>query len=136
MKIREMTQKDVEYMAAHSISKPNFDKEPTNLSVSVTLEEEGIPLVTGGIQMITATTGWCWLNLSSEAGKHIVITYRLIRTWIDEMVEKMGIIRLQCYVAHDYEEGHNMVRHLGFEYEYTMEKFIEEEPADMYIKVK
>jgi hypothetical protein len=132
MNLRDMTDADIEFMKSHSISRGIFNKQPQEIAVSVCIEENGIPLAVGGIQMINCTTAWAWCDLSDESGKHIVIVYRIIRTWLEEMVEKMGIKRLQCYVERDFVEGHNMVRHLGFDFESTAENFVGDKPADIY----
>jgi hypothetical protein len=132
MILRELKQSDIDYLKNHSISRTIFNKIPEETDIRVAIEENGITLAIGGIQMINSTTAWCWVDLSDEAGKHVIIVYRLIKTWLGEMVEKMGIKRLQCYVEQDFAEGHNMVKHLGFEFEHTMLNFVGNKPADLY----
>lgn len=135
MELRELQQSDIDFLKDHSISKSSGAKIPQQVDIRVAIEENGVCLAIGGIQGINTVTAWCWLDMSDEAGKHVVIVYRIIKTWLDEMVEKMGIKRLQCYVECDFEEGHRMVKHLGFEYEHTMPCFIGDKPADLYRRI-
>lgn len=134
MKLRPMTESDVEFMANHSVSRGIFSKMPEEIDVSVTLEHDDKVLCVGGISMINCTTAWCWLDLSEESGKYIVIVYRLVKEWLDDVVEQKGIKRLQAYVEIGFEEAERTMHHLGFEWEFRMKNFVGDKPADLYVR--
>jgi hypothetical protein len=135
MLLREIRQSDIDFLKNHSINRSSGMKIQQQIDVRIAIEENGICLAIGGLQTVNDTTAWCWLDMSDEAGKYIIIVYRIIKTWLDEMVVKMGIKRLQAYVEVDYEEGHRMVKHLGFNFEKTMPCFIGDKSADLYSRI-
>ncbi len=135
MDFRETTEKDLEYMADHSVSRGIQKRQPEQLEYMFTLEHEGEVLGTGGFRLINSTTSWCWLDMSDKSGKHIRTCYRVIKEWIDIFVKEHGLKRLQAYIEPDFEESIRMVAHLGFRYEFTMKNFIEDKDALMFIKL-
>ena len=135
MNFRETTEKDLEYMADHSVSRGIQKRQPEQLEYMFTLEHESEILGTGGFRLINSTTSWCWLDMSDKSKKHIRTCYRVIKEWIDIFVKTHGLKRLQAYIEPDFEESIRMVIHLGFEYEFTMRNFIEDKDALMYIRI-
>ncbi len=134
MEFRESTTEDVEYADNHSISHETKDV-PEQIDYLYTLEHEGVPLCVGGFRMINHTTAWCHVDLTDKAGSHIIEVYRVIKEWIESFCKEHGIIRLQAYVREDFPEGMRMVKHLGFDYEFTMEKFMGDKDALMYKRI-
>ena len=135
MNFRIAIQDDYDYMADHSISRGIQKHSPGQLDYVYTLEHEDEVLCIGGFQMINLTTAWCWIDISSEAGDHIVMMYRVIRDWIENFCEEHKIRRLQSYVECDFTEAITLVQHLGFTKESIMEKFMGDRDAFMYKKV-
>lgn len=134
MILREMMQSDMDFVAKYSISRGVFSKQPEIISFSYALEHEGNILATGGIQLLNPTTGQCWIDLSSFAGKHIIIVYRTIKEWMEVLCKEKKIKRLQAYIETDFEEALRTIKHLGFEYENTAEKFFGDKDGWIYVK--
>ena len=123
MELRETTSEDLIYAANNSVSR--VDKEPPEQTdFMYTIEHEGDVLAVGGFRLINHTTAWCHVNLTNKASSHTIHTYRIIRDWINEFVEEHGIKRLQAYVEADFQEGIDLVKHLGFERESIMPNFV------------
>jgi RimJ/RimL family protein N-acetyltransferase len=136
MKLRTMTNEDFEYASNHSVSRSVANKEPPIIDWAVTIEEDGKVMAVGGIRMINLTTAWVWIDLTCNSGSYMIGVYRLIRDWLDGIMEEHGLFRLQAYVESDFEEAIRMVDHLGFEYESTMEKFVDDKPAYLYARFR
>ena len=135
MRFRKAIKGDFEYMASHSINQAVDRKEMLCVDFLFTLEHEEKPLALGGFRMISTNTAWCWIDLSDEAGKHIIIVYRAIKEWIDSFVKEHEIGRLQAFVRTDSEEAERFVKHLGFEKESTMKGFYKDGNAYMYVRI-
>lgn len=135
MLFREMTQQDVEFMKDHSISRGILKSQPEQTEFNYALEHEGKLLIIGGIRLINLTTAWCWVDLSTESGKHLIVIYRAIKEWILELVKEKGLKRLQCYIEPDFPEAVRMIQHLGFEKESIMEGFLPNGDALLYRRI-
>lgn len=135
MKIRETTREDLDFMADNSISRGIVKNQPDRIEFCYSLEHEGKLLGMGGIRMINLTTAWCWIDMSHNAGGHIIAIYRVIKEWMYELVEDKGIKRLQAYVVTDFPEAVRMVQHLGFEKESILKNFMGDKDAYLYVRL-
>lgn len=135
MKLRESTQSDYEYMADHSVSRGILKSQPQQTEFNYTLEHEGKLMGIGGIRLINLTTAWCWIDMTADAGTHIIVVYRTIKEWMENLVEEKGIKRLQAYIELDFVEAIRMIKHLGFHKESNLEKFIGDRDALLYKRI-
>lgn len=135
MRIREMTQSDVEYMKGHSISRGILKNQPEQIELNYALEHEGKLLCIGGIRLINLATAWCWVDLAFESGKHTRMVYRAIKEWMLNLVEERGLKRLQAYIEPDFPEAIRMIQHLGFEKESILEGFLPNGNALLYKRI-
>ncbi len=136
MKLRETIQSDVDYLAEHTRSHGSFNKKPDILEFTYTLEHEGNILCIGGLNIITPTTGWAWVDISDKADGHMKDVYRYIRDWLKIFTEDKGLIRLQAHVEKGFPEAIRMIEHLGFEFESTLKKFYNETDYLLYARIK
>lgn len=134
MNFREMTDEDIEAVKNRSISRGILNKQPDRIDYNFTLEHEDKILVVGGIRLINATTAWGWIDLTADAGKHIIEVYRVIKEWMAKLAKIHKLIRLQAYVQSDFPEAIRTVEHLGFHYENFMPNFVGDKTALMYVK--
>lgn len=134
MVFRELIQSDIDFMKDKSISRGIFSKMPEQIDWNYTLEHEGKILGVGGLSLINATTGWVWLDLSIFAKDHITNVYRTIREWMTILCKDKGIKRLMAYCEIDFEKAVRTLVHLGFHCESTMPNFVDDKPADLYVK--
>ncbi len=116
MNFRETTQEDLDFMVNNSVSRGIQKHCPERIDYCYTLEHEGKVLGIGGFRFINTTTAWCWTDWTHLTGNHIVVSYRIIKEWIDIFAKEHGIKRLQCYIETDFTEAIRMVTHLGFEW--------------------
>lgn len=135
MQFRETTQKDMEFVADHSVSRGIAKHQPERIDYCYTLEHEGKVLGIGGFRLINLATAWCWCDLTDCAGGHIIVGYRVLKEWMDIFVKEHGIKRLQTYVEHDFSEAIRMVEHLGFKKESVMRKFVGDKDAYLYVRI-
>lgn len=132
MNFRETTQEDIDYVRTRSVSRGILNKQPDVCDFCYTLEHQGTVLGIGGIRLITPTTAWAWVDMTADAGSHIIVVYRVIKEWMGKLVEEKGIKRLQAYIEPDFPEAIRMVQHLGFEKESILKGFLPNGPALMY----
>ena len=135
MEFRTATKDDLVYMADHSISRGVLKQIPEKVDYICTLEHDDKILCVGGFSLINTTTTWCWIDISDDAGGHILTMYRVIREWIEKFCEDHKIVRLQAHVECDFTEGITLVQHLGFKKESIMEKFMGDKDAFMYKRI-
>lgn len=135
MIFRETTEKDLIFVANHSVSRGILKRQPEKIDYCYTLEHEGKPLGVGGFRLINETTMWAWVDITDCAGSHIIPAYRVLKEWIDIFVKEHGIKRLQAYIEMDFPEAIRMVQHLGFEKESIMKRFVGDKDASMYVKL-
>lgn len=134
MKFREMTDSDVAFVANNSISRGIFHKQPETTDYSYCLEHEGKILGIGGVRLITPTVAWLWIDATYYMREYVLTSYKVIREWIEILAKDKGIKRGQAYVDCSFPEAIRLVEHLGLHRESTMEKFIGDEPAYLYVK--
>jgi len=132
MKIRESTQEDMKFMKGRSVSRGILDKQPECIDYCYTLEHEGKVMCIGGFRLVNLVTMWCWLDLSTEAGGHIIAVYRVVKEYLEAFAKNQNIQRAQAYVEPDFPEAIRMVQHLGFKKESIMEGFTPKGDAFMY----
>ena len=132
MIFREMTQQDVRFMKDNSVSRGILKRQPEQMEFTYALEHEGNLLGIGGIRLINLTTAWCWVDMTSIAGEHIIIVYRVIKEWMEKLVEEKELKRLQAYIELDFPEAIRMAQHLGFEKESILEGFLPSGDAFLY----
>jgi len=135
MLFRETTQQDLGYMKDNSVSRGILNKQPERTDFCYSLEHEGILLGIGGIRLINLTTAWCWVDMTADAKKHTIIVYRVIKEWMDKLVEEKGLKRLQAYIALDFPEAIRMIQHLGFHKEGILKNFIGNKDASLYVNL-
>jgi hypothetical protein len=85
------------------------------------LEHEGRVLAIGGVKLFNEWSALAWLDLSSYAMQHKIQVYRVIKEWLDELMEKLALIRVVAFVDPSFEAGINTVTHLGFTIECALE---------------
>jgi len=135
MKFREMTESDIEFMAVHSASKGIFDKMPSQIAYAYAVEQDGVVLGVGGIQLINSVTAWVWVDISEYGRTMMKSGYRIIKEWLDELIKIHKLKRLQAYVRLDFPEAIRMIEHLGFKIECVMKKFTDDgKDAFLYVK--
>ncbi len=134
MIFRETTQEDLAFVADHSVSRGIAKHQPECIDYMYTLEHEGKPLGIGGFRLINLTTAWCWVDQCDLAGEHITTFYRTMKEWLDIFAKEHKIKRAQAYIETDFEQAIRLVQHLGFEYESTMQNFVGNQPAYLYVK--
>jgi RimJ/RimL family protein N-acetyltransferase len=134
MEFRETTQKDLDFLADHSVSRGITKHQPECVDYCYTLEHEGKVLGIGGFRLINLTTAWCWLDMSDLAGGHIITSYRVSKKWMEIFAKEHGIKRLQAYIEASFPEAIRTVEHLGFHKESTMSNFVGNQPAYLYVR--
>ena len=136
MDFREMATEDAAFVAQHSISRGVFAKQPGRLEWSYTLEDDGKVLAVGGLILLTPSTAWAWVDLTDYAMPRIKTCYRVISDWMTMLAKANNIRRLQAYIDPEFPQAVRLAEHLNFHREATMEKFIGDRPADMYVKFR
>lgn len=135
MKLRDITQEDIEYLKEHSASRGILKNQPPLIEFCYALEHEGRLMGIGGIRLINTTTAWCWIDATPEAKNHIIRVYRIIRDWMQILVEQHKLKRLQAYIEPDFPEAIRMAQHLGFKKESIMKNFLPDGDALMYVRL-
>lgn len=135
MKFRETTQSDFEYMKDHSISRGILKSQPNEIEFTYALEHEGKLLGIGGIRLINCTTAWAWIDMTTDVGNHIIVVYRVIKEWMEKLVEEKGLRRLQAYIEPDFPEAIRMAQHLGFHKESILERFLSDRDAYLFVRI-
>ena len=82
MIFRYANQKDIDYMAEHSINQTVDRKQPDGVDYVYALEHDGVLYGVGGFRIIVPSCAWCWIDLSEDAKKNMVASYRVIREWM------------------------------------------------------
>lgn len=135
MEFRETTQEDLDFVANNSVSRGIQKHQPEQIDYCYTLEHEGKVLGIGGFRLINKTTAWAWTDWTHFSGSHIIVAYRVVKEWMDMFAKEHNLKRLQAYIECDFAEAIRMVKHLGFEYESTMENFMDDKDAYMYKRI-
>ncbi len=134
MQFRKATQEDYIYFREHSRNADFYKEMPSAQDYDYVLELNHKPIVIGGLSLITRTTAWGWFDFSDDIGNNIIIAYRTIKEWLQISTKELGIKRVMAWVEVGFEEGERTVMHLGFHKESRMHNFINDKPADMWVK--
>lgn len=134
MEFGELTQADIDAVKDNSISRGILHKQPETIDYNYALRHEGKVLAIGGIRLINETTAWGWLDVSKDAESHIITVYRVIKEWMEILVEQKSIKRLQAYVECDFPKAKRTIEHLGFVLESIMPRFVGEKSAYLYVR--
>ena len=134
MNFRETVQSDLDFMADNSVSRGIQKHCPEQIDYCYTLEHKGNVLGVGGFRFINLTTSWVWYDFAPLAGQHIIVVYRVLKEWMDVFVKEHGIKRLQAYIEIDFPEAVRTAKHLGFRKESTMQSFVGNQPAYLYVR--
>ncbi len=135
MIIRDATPEDLARVAETSISR-GIKEHPPTIDYVYAVEHEGEILCVGGVKMMNPSSAWVWVDMSAFATTHLIMTYRSIRDWMEEMMEVHGIQRLMAAVVCDFNEAIRMAEHLGFKCESVLRKWKNDKDAFMYVKFK
>ena len=125
MDFRIMTAEDLAFVDAHLLYPDERKERKDDQDFNFALQHGDYVLGVGGFRMITDTTAWAWVQLTSYVGHHIIPTIRVITEYMDGyylkdgthkpgFCKKHGILRLQAFVRADFPEGHRLVEHLGY----------------------
>lgn len=135
MEFREATDKDIEFVCRNSASRSVIHEQPEVTDYRFCLEHEGHVLGAGGIRLITLTTAWAWVDITSYAAPYMKTGFRVISEWMAKLAEQHKIRRLQAYVDMEFPEAVTMVEHLGFTRESIMWDFLGDRPAALYVRI-
>jgi hypothetical protein len=135
MLIRNATPEDLEFVLAHSISRPPKSMvQPDDQYVA--MEHDGVVLAVGGFRMYAPGIACFWLEYSEAVRMHLVRVYQHTRDWLDTMIEAHELHRIEARVRPDFEEAQRLVEHLGFYVESVLKNGIEPgHDALMYVKL-
>jgi len=134
MTFREMLQTDLDFVASHSISRGILSKRPAVVEWNYALEHEGKVLGIGGVALMTPTVAWFWIELTHYAGDHILTCYRVLKEWAEILAKDKGIKCGLAYVDCSFPEAIRTAEHLGFERKATLDQFIGDEPAYLFVR--
>lgn len=135
MEFRVMKPEDTAFLEANSISR-GIVRAPVELVYEAfSLEHEGKLLGSGGLTMIVPGTAWAWVDLTGFSITRIKTCYGVISEWMEKLVHKLNIRRLQAYVDLEHPEAVRLVEHLGFTRESVMWDFLDGRPAALYVKI-
>lgn len=135
MEFREANQRDLDYMAEHSVSGGCFHEQPLAIDLVYALEDEIGFLGVGGIKMMNAHTAWVWVDWTQYAKNRPRMAYRVIKEWLAAFMSQKGIVRLMAAVDVEFPEAINMCEHLGFHRESIMKFFLGDRDAYCYVKI-
>ena len=133
--IRAVTEQDLKVIRSLSISRGFVGSENT-VCIADCLELDGKLLLMGGFVIITNCTAWAWVEITEEGIKHINLSYRVVKEWLEKNANIYGMKRLQAYVLCDFPEAQRFAEHLGFhkEYDKPMKYFTLDSDAFLYIR--
>lgn len=100
-------------------------------------DDNGELIGVGGFQLITNTTAWVWVELSKNVNDNLIVTYRVLRDWIEQYCRNNGIIRLQCFIDESFPQSIRLAEHLGFDHEsrHLMHRFFNDRSAWLYYRI-
>ncbi|MBE3143564.1 MAG: hypothetical protein IMZ61_06535 [Planctomycetes bacterium] len=135
MDFHEVTAQDIEFMAKNSLCPEIYKHREEQIDYCFALSHEDKTLGIGGFRMITNTTYFTWFDLSKAAYENnIIVCYRTIREKMESFAKEKGIILMMAYVRVGFEAGIHTAQHLGFNLECRLNRFLGEDPADLYLK--
>ena len=134
MQIREATNEDLKEAAESSVSR-GLKENPASIDHVYCLEHGGKVLAVGGLKMMNCTTAWCWMNWTQAALENQIATFRIVREWLDKLVELYGLRRLMAAVEVDFPNAVRTIEHLGFTRECVMPCWDGDKSAYLYARV-
>ena len=84
---------------------------------------------------MTASCGFVWVDLAAQALENRVALFRIIRDYIEYLMEDKGLTRLMAAVEEDFPEAIRLAEHLGVKRESRMENWTGELAAFMYVRL-
>ena len=96
------------------IGRPTDENLILEYSVSLTVEDDGVPVACGGVIYDTETDGIVWLRLSNNMAHKTISLVRLLRNGLAILVDSFGFDRITARVKEDFGEGHRFARRFGF----------------------
>lgn len=103
---------------------------------SWTLLDSGYePVACGGVVIPYAGLGEAWLIAGPTAPSHARAVVRACRHGLAAVIEKHNLVRVQAMVLRHLEQGHRLMRVLGFEREALLRKY-GFHGADMFMYAK
>ena len=133
MNFRVATSDDVAKANARSISRS--DSNPPIQEYVYALEDEGVVLAVGGMKLMNPTTAWAFMDWTMDALNHPKTLYRVVRDWLDIMMQTHGIVRLMAAVECDFPQAVRTAEHLGFVKESVMPNWTGDKPAYLYVRI-
>lgn len=88
--------------------------QQANLGPAFTAEVDGVPIGCGGVAILWAGVGFCWLVLSDDIGNHGVWLTHVTKEFIDATIEAFSLHRLEAVVLEDSLRNRAWVELLGF----------------------
>ena len=136
MDIRNATEADFKAMGERSVSRGCLGQVPETTDFVYALEHDGELLAVGGIKQMNPTCAWAWIDLAAQALENRVALFRLIRDYLDVLMQDKGLTRLMAAIEDDFPEAVRMAQHLGFVKESRMENWTGDKAAFMYVRLK
>ena len=98
---------------------PTFEKYP---AITVLIGDRIV--FCGGIIYLWSRVGQAWLYTVPDMIRYRVSTFPIIKRFVDTTRVALNLERIQTSVQEDFEEGHRLMKHLGFKFEGTHPKYI------------
>lgn len=83
-------------------------------SVSLTIDDEGVPVACGGIIYDTETDGIVWVKISNKMTRKTLVLVKVLRNGLDILIDSFGFKKITARVREDFCAGHRFIRHFGF----------------------
>lgn len=96
------------------MGRPSSEDVILESSVSMTVEDDGIPVVCGGVVYDTESNGIVWLKLSEKASHKMVKIMRLIDAGFRIITESFGFDTITARVNEKFKVGHKFAMRFGF----------------------
>lgn len=98
-----------------------------------TLEDEGEVIACSGVVNMWENRAQAWALISQGAGQHFVRIFRAMRSFL----ELQDTRRIEATVDANFEQGHRMIRMLGFRHEGLMRSYLPDgRDCDLYARVR
>lgn len=100
-------------------------------------DEAGRVLGCGGLRVYWPGVADAWAVFRRQTlWTYPKTSFRTIRAILEDLTEKEGIVRLQCFVRCDFPAAIRLAEHLGFDREGRMRKFSHDEHKDCFLYAK
>lgn len=77
----------------------------------------GDPIACAGIRFLWPGVAEAWLLIGPKIREHTIFVYKSTKRYLNDLMDKHKIWRMQAYCRADYPEAINFLYHLGFEVE-------------------